>query len=532
MSARSCGLALGFVAVTSALAASSACAPAKEAAVEPVSIATPRPPTSASAPEPEPHYRETADEPFRAQAPDLAAAAFTPPLVRELHLKNGLRVLVLPRTSSIMRADFVVRTGDLGAPLGASTLVADCLRGGTTKRNEQQFGDDVDKELAQYSAWADAAAINVSLTARTDDVDTVLELLSDATLHATLPAQFVERDRDWYADQRQREYDVAKTTAYRVLPMALTGATRPLDVRTMLRATDFREIDREAVARAYEAAFVPSRSTLIVVGTVNETSLTAKLERHFGTFPVPKAHAAASAKPPPAKKAAPKPSGVATTSPPPSGARIVVVDRPESQQSYVLFGGLGPAPNGPSFLHAAMLEAIIEDPGGRVMRSIRDEQSLTARSTVNLDGLTRDTLFTWGAEVPLRRTADALREIDKQLSRFRNEDAAAREIDDSRQRALRSLPAAFVATETITPLLQRIAVYSLPADEVSTLAAREGAITAADVKRVAADMFDPARMKVVVVGDYSMIRQQLADLGWGAIEVRDVVGAVQRVDRP
>jgi zinc protease len=486
--------------------------------VEPVKIAATPPPREAPTEEPEPTYRTTPDDPSRSHAPDLPASSFTPPQVHELKLKNGMRVLYLPRSSSILRADLVVRTSDTGAPLGAATLVADCLRGGTTKRSEQQFGDDIDRELAQYAAWTDAAAINVSLTARTDDADTVLELLADATLHATLPAVFVDRDRDWYADQRQREYDVAKTTAYRVLPMALTGATRPLDVRTALRATDFRELDRDAVARAYEAAFVPSRATLVIIGNVPSAALGTKLERWFGTFPTPKTKPARTQPP---KKVIAKSQ--------PSAARIIVVDRPQSQQSYVLFGGVGPSESAPEFLHAAMLETVIENPGGRVMRSMRDEQKLTWGSSTSIGGLaSRDSLFTWGAEVPLRRTAEALQEIEKHARRFREEELSPAELEDARQRMARALPAAFLTTDSIAPLLQRIAAYSLPADDISTLAARQSAITAADVKRVAADMFDPARAKFVVVGDYAMIREQLADLGWGPIEVRDVVGAIQR----
>jgi zinc protease len=506
---------------STSLAIAASCSPAAPPVVEPVKIVATPPPRETPSADPEPTYRTTADEAFRANAPELSVSAFVPPQIRELHLKNGMRVLLLARSSSILRADFVVRTSDLGAPLGAATLVADCLRGGTTKRGEQVLGDDIDKELAQYSAWADAAAINVSLTARTDDADTVLELLADATLHATLPAAFVERDRDWYADQRQREYDLAKATAQRVVGMALTGATRPIDVRTALRATDFRELDREAVARAYDAAFVPSRATLVVIGNVSEAALAPKLERWFGAFPTPKAKPTRAT---PAKQATQK---QAPTKLQPSAARIVVVDRPQSQQSYVLVGALGPAETSPTFIHAAMLETIIGNPGGRVMRSMRDEEKLTWGASTSLGGLaSRDSLFTWGAEVPLRRTADALREIDKHLRRFREEELSPAELEDARQRMARALPAAFLTTDTIAPLLQRIAAYSLPADDLTTLPARETAITAADVKRVAADMFDPGHAKLVVVGDYAMIRQQLVDLGWGPIEVRDVVGAI------
>ena len=539
-----------------------ACGGPPAEAVKPLVIATgPSAAADAGAAPVEARFRETADEAFRKAAPALSALPpFVAPDVAESRLPNGARLLIVNRPgAAFFRIEVVARQDERDAlPRAAKTAVADSIRGGTKTRVERQIGDDVDRALAQMAWWADETAIGVSLTARTSDPGSLIDLMSDLTLHATLPQKFVERDRDWCADQRAREDDYPRIVAQRVLPMAVHGLAAPRDLRNELRASDYRELEQESVLRAYDLTFVPARTTIIVVGDVSAASITPKLLRAFGTFPARPAHPAGSRPATTARASAGTtaptahasnatggsnaaggsnatggsnaagPSNTAVTST--TGApRITFVDRPQSQQSYIMFGGPAPMRGSPDFMAAATLQDMIVNPAGRVIRRIRDERGLTWAAIVRLDTDGGHPIFSWAAETQVARTGEAVREIDQQMARYVTGAIDEAELGAAKERLARAFPGDLVTVDAISNALTPLAEFLLPRTELTTFLSRESAISASDVKRVASAMLDPARSRIVIVGDYAAVRPQLK--GLGAIEIRDVNGLVLRVEK-
>ena len=105
------------------------------------------PPTVASAP-PAPPV-ETPDAPFRAQPPPKGdvARAFTPPEVRELALKNGIRVLFAPHPVGTVSVTLVVKAGQGDAPRarpGALSFLGAMLEQGTKTRSALKLSDELE----------------------------------------------------------------------------------------------------------------------------------------------------------------------------------------------------------------------------------------------------------------------------------------------------------------------------------------------------------------------------------------------------
>jgi len=65
---------------------------------------------------------------------------------------------------------------------------------------------------------------------------------------------------------------------------------------------------------------------------------------------------------------------------------------------------------------------------------------------------------------------------------------------------------------------------NLPLDWYASYAKKVGAVTAADVQRVARKYLHPERAQIVVVGDWKSVESGLKELKLGAIELRDPFG--------
>ncbi len=79
--------------------------------------------------------------------------------------------------------------------------------------------------------------------------------------------------------------------------------------------------------------------------------------------------------------------------------------------------------------------------------------------------------------------------------------------------------------ETTGDIAARLAeqfLYDLPADFLDSYVSRIGAVTLEDVRRVANEYIDPAKVAVVVVGDRSKIEAEVKALNLGPIKLQTV----------
>ena len=87
-----------------------------------------------------------------------------------------------------------------------------------------------------------------------------------------------------------------------------------------------------------------------------------------------------------------------------------------------------------------------------------------------------------------------------------------------------AMPGRFETAGDVAAAISDLVVYDLPLDEYEKRPARIDAVTAADVKRVAAEYLEAKGMTVVVVGSKAALAPQLDSLGLGPFEERDAYG--------
>ena len=93
------------------------------------------------------------------------------------------------------------------------------------------------------------------------------------------------------------------------------------------------------------------------------------------------------------------------------------------------------------------------------------------------------------------------------------------EFSDAKDGLLRGLPSNFETQHQILQQLTRIVTFDLPDDYFSQYVDILNAITLDDVRGIAKERLDDAHLKVLVVGDKSVIEEGLRELGHPIIHV-------------
>lgn len=471
------------------------------------------PVTTTSAPE-RPVTASTVDT-GRPAGPDLSIrpALGPPPALRvpPIHsrqLANGLMIVVveqheLPLADAILQ----IRTGGESDPperVGTASLLAAMLTEGTSSRTSLQIADQeafLGIRLGAGSGWEQST---VSLHTTTAQLDSALALFADVALHPAVPAQDLERVRRERLTGLKQLRDQAPAIADRAFANAVFGDRHPYGRSLSGTERSVASISRADLLRFYETHYRPNNATLLVVGDVTPDDVARRAEALFGAWARAEVPPAAAA-----NAAAPK----ATT--------LVLVDKPGAAQSSFRLGGIGAARSTRDYFALQVLNTIL---GGsftsRLMQNLRETHGYTYGASSGF-GLRRNAgPFQVRAEVVSAKTDSALIEFMRELRAIRDTVPAA-ELAKAKRYLQLGLPEGFETTGGIAGEMLPLITYGIPLDFYQTAVQNIGAVTQADVRRVARQYVDPDHLTVVVVGDRATIEPRLRALRTGPVVVRD-----------
>jgi len=455
-------------------------------------------------------------EPWRAKAPKPGPApAFTLPQGETFKLANGLTVLhhhnpALPLVS----AQLVLRSGSAANPdalPGLAGFTAQMLEEGTATRSAPQIAD----EIAQLGAFLDTGsgidASSVSLLSLRNNFAPALEILADVALHPAFPTAEVERQRSSRVTDLIQQRDDPETVAAVAAAGALYGSKHPKGYGQLGTEPAIRTVTREDLVGFWRRHYVPSNAALVVAGDIKLAELKTLVEARFGAW-----------------QAADAPK-IEPGAPEESKARLVVVDQPGAGQTALRVSSIGVARSTPDFAALQVMNGAL---GGMFSSRLNNNLRETKGYTYGIySGFRFDRTpgpFIIDSTVERAHTGAAVREIFKEIEGMREAPLPAAELASARDAMLLSLPGQFETNADVGSSLVELFVYGLPLDYYSKLPAQLRAVTAAQVQEVAHTYLDPARMKVIAVGDKKRILPQLQPLGLGAAEVRDSDGQLPR----
>jgi zinc protease len=414
------------------------------------------------------------------------------PPYKKVKLKNGMTLLLMEqREIPIVSFSFVVKTGSTADPAGregAASLVAELLRKGTKTRSADQLSAELDYIGGQLSA---AAALDYS-SGRGEflkkDLNTGLNLLADAMLNPAFPPDEVTKLLKQRLDGARAAKDRAQGVIGSYFNAYLFG-NHPYGRPTGGDEKSLATITREDVVRFYDAYYTPSNAILAVVGDFNAAEMERTLAEKFGGW---------AAKDAPAVNL-PEPTSA-------QGKRLLLIDKPDSTQTFYQIGNLGIARNNPDRVYIRVINTLF---GGRFTSMLNDALRVSSGLTYGAgssfaQNRTRGqfVISTFTRNETTEKAIDMTLDV---LKRLREQGISESDLKSAKAYIKGQFPPQIETTDQLAAQIAQLEFYGLDEREINDFYAKIDAMTIDDARRVIKQYFPLDDLVFVLIGKASEI---------------------------
>ena len=435
------------------------------------------------------------------------------PRFHRRRLANGLEIVVAPVTKLPLATVAII--GDAGAACdrhgleGTAQLVAKLMTEGGTERSDgaeltarfERLGASIDS----HADW-DAAAITMTVLA--EHLPAAFELLGEVVLTPAFRAREVERLKAERVAEllqlRAEPRGLADEHFSRFVYNASSRYAKPDDGDE----ASISAIDRDLLLSFYETRYAPGGTTMIVVGDVTVDRAEELAQRVFGSW------------------SGGKPTQVTADDLPVKRERAVhVIAKADAPQSELRIGHVGIPRNHPDFFPVNVMNAVL---GGlfnsRINMNLREVHGYTYGAFSGIQWRRQAGPFVVSTAVKSDVTADAAREILSEINRIRAEPVMPEELSLATSYLDGVFPIRFETTAAIAAALAVLVVHGLPEDYYDRYRERVRSMTIERLLDAAQRHLHPESLQMVVVGDPSVVRTPLQELGFGPISLYDTLG--------
>lgn len=215
--------------------------------------------------------------------------AFWKEPVERIVLPNGLTlILKVDRSAALASVQVWVKTGSTheGAHLGAglSHYLEHMLFKGTERRAGRDISATVQAHGGYINAYTTFDRTVYYIDLPSEHTAVAIDLLADAVLHSTLPADECVKEKDVILreiamvkdDPDNRLWDALFSTAFREHPYR----------QPIIGHQDvFSAVLRDDLVGYYRSRYVPNNLVVVIVGDIDVTATRAAVETHFGVAP-------------------------------------------------------------------------------------------------------------------------------------------------------------------------------------------------------------------------------------------------------
>ena len=400
---------------------------------------------------------------------------------------------------------------DQFAAAGTAKLAMDMLDEGTARLNALQISEQLAQLGAQLSTGSNLDFSTVSLSALSENLQPALDIYADVILNPLFPDQELERLKRLAISDIRREQVTPISMALRVFPRLLYGEGHAYSLPMTGSGTEatVAAISRDDLFRFHTTWFKPNNATMIVVGDTTMAQIKPQLEALFAGWVRGDT---------PEKRLA----DVAL----PESTRVVLIDRPGSEQSIII-GGQLIAPK--SDARELEIQAANDAFGGtftsRINLNLREDKSWSYGVRSLIVDTMRQRPFLVYAPVQTDKTAPSLVELDREFRELVGaRPITAAEVETSKRQSTLTLPGRWETAGAVAGDIAEIVRFGLPDTYWDSYAELISNLDVADVNAAAESVFAPDRLTWVVVGDLSRVEDEIRALDLGPISVMDADG--------
>ena len=422
---------------------------------------------------------------------------FQSPQVTARKLANGLTLWLVPRPG-FPKVSFTlaVRGGLAADPQdlpGLTDLLTATVDQGTATRSARQIAEELQAAGGDLTAKAGSESIIISTSVLASKSEAGLAVLADVAQNATFPDSEVDLAKSDATDHLQQEESDPSFLAERAMARVMFGQ-HPYAVTT-LTEDSIAKATAQDLRSEYARRFRPDQAILVGVGDFDATKIAASAESLLGKWAAPSL---------PPVPAVDKPSFV-----PPHA--VFIVDRPDSVQTTLAFGSIGPPQSSPDYAATQVANALFGGMfGSRLTLNIREDKGYTyTPDSFLVSRRTVGTLQTWAA-VRNEVTGATVNEIEYELNRMATTTPSKEELIHAERYLVGNQAIELQSQDSVGRSLARLWTIGLPPEELGQESERIGKVTFSDVNNAAAKYFPAARQAIVAVGVRQVIKDQLA----------------------
>ena len=428
-----------------------------------------------------------------AARPPLASGPAAPGLspTRRM-LPNGVTVLAREtRTAPAVTIHAAVHAGTIYDPPdlpGLAHFVSRTIDRGTAAFTADQIAEELDSRGVSLSVSVNRHVISLICTCLVEDFDEVLALLGEIVMRPTFPAAEVETRRGEIITLLRQDEDNPAAVAVEAMMAALYGGAHPYGRRVRGTLASVEAIDGPQLQQFHGERFQPSSLSLVLVGDVDAARAVDVAAQVFGPW-------------------RPRPTQVLQMPDVPAapGRRVRVLPMMNKAQADLAYGFTTILRSDPRYYAFWLMNNILGQYslGGRLGDSIRERQGMAYYAFSSLDANIIPGPLMVRAGVSPANVERAVASIDEELARMAAEGPTDRELAESKQYLIGSMPRTLETNAGIATFLQTAEFFDLGLDYDRRMPALLQAVTRDEVHAAARATLDPSRAVVAVAGPYA-----------------------------
>ena len=407
-------------------------------------------------------------------------------------LPNGLTVLAKEtRTTPAVTIYAGFHAGTVYDPAdcpGVGHFVSKTIDRGTVTQTADQIAEDFENRGASLSVALNRHAMWLVCTCLSEDFEQVLGLVGNVAMRPTFPDAEIETRRGEIVTLLRQDEDNPASVAMERLMRGLYGESHPYG-RPMRGTLDAVErIGRADLQQFHQHRFAPELMSLALVGDLDAGRAMDVTATVFGAWP-----------------AAGRKKAELSSVDPARARRVQVVPMMNKSQADIAYGFTSIRRLDPRYHAYSLMNNILGQYalGGRLGDSIRERQGMAYYTFSSLDASFAPGPLIVRAGVSPANVERAVASIDAELTKLAAEGPTDKELAESKQYLIGSMPRTLETNVGIATFLQTAELFGLGLDYDLRLPDLISAVSREHVHDAARATLHPSHATIVVAGPYS-----------------------------
>ncbi len=411
-----------------------------------------------------------------------------PETIHRHMLDNGIIVLIYQNLAvETVVIEGLVRAGSLTETreqAGLASFTAEMLTRGSEQRTFEQIYEDIESVGASIHFSGGRHVSDFYGRGLAEDLDLLLELISDCLQHPTYPENQVEAVRGEILSSLDIRADDTEQMA------ALAFREKLFQDHPYGQSIDgyhesINSLNREHLLSFHNANYGPAGMILTVVGRVEPDEALNKIQNIFGSW-------LAASQEPPVILPARRPTSIERTQ----------VKMAHKTQTDIVLGLPGPLRVAPDYLEASLANTILGVFGmmGRLGQVVREENGLAYYVYSHLQGSLGPMPWYVAAGVKPKHVERVIDFILQEIDRLRNEPVHSHELADCLSFRTGSIPLGLETSDGLAIMITDMELFGLGLDYLQKLTERMYSLTPEAVQAAAYKYLSSDQLTIAVAG--------------------------------